>query len=94
MNLQRLPNALEGEVLADAVLAPFEVARMNFARQECEALEQIILSLVIPAIGEDHPISCDMRRHIEQIVSFSGNFCWHHRHIGRMHDAVSAGGNV
>lgn len=90
--------SLEGEILSDAVLDAREMAYMNFARAEFSALENLILGEIIPAFpaegGDEHPLVVDLRRHIEQVITFSGNFCWRHRYLGQMHDAVNVGGAV
>lgn len=80
---------LEGEVLRDAVLTGRDMCSMNFARDECDKLEKNLLALVIPAMGGYHnELACDIARHIEQIRTFSGNFCWRHRHMGASHGVV------
>ena len=44
---------------------------------------------MIPAMGGyDNELACDIARHIEQIRTFSGNFCWRHRHLGASHGVV------
>ena len=59
---------------------------MNFAREECAKLEKILLTFVIPAMGGyDNELACDIARHIEQIRTFSLNFCWKHRYLGASH---------
>lgn len=94
MSFQTLPASItiEAEMLRDATLSPLDMAYMNFAREEHKALEKIILCMVIPATGPNHPVARDLRRHLEQTRTFSGNFCWQHRHLGHMHDAVNVGG--
>ncbi len=79
----------EGEVLRDAVIDARDMCSMNFAREEHRKLEKILLTLVIPAMGGyDNALACDIARHIEQIRTFSGNFCWKHRHLGASHGEV------
>ncbi len=81
--------ALDGEVLSEAVLDAREMCYMNFAREEQKKLEKILLTLVIPAMGGyDNEMACDIARHLEQIRSFSGNYCWSHRHLGASHGVV------
>ncbi|MFJ3075293.1 hypothetical protein [Pseudomonas sp. NPDC087029] len=81
--------ALDGEVLSAAVLDAREMCYMNFAREEHKKLEKILLTLVIPAMGGyDNELACDIARHLEQIQSFSGNYCWRHRHLGASHGVV------
>ncbi|MEE3508153.1 hypothetical protein QN399_18100 [Pseudomonas sp. 10C3] len=74
---------LEGEILSDAVLSVRDMHYMNFAREECIKLEKILLTFVIPAMGGyDNKLACDIARHIEQVRTFSRNFCWEHRYLG------------
>ncbi|WP_459206725.1 hypothetical protein ACSMEV_20355 [Pseudomonas sp. MLB6B] len=81
--------AIDGEVLSEAVLDAREMCYMNFAREEHRRLEKILLTLVIPAMGGYHnELACDIARHLEQIQSFSGNYCWRHRHLGASHRVV------
>lgn len=89
--MNRLPSVaiLEGEVLREAVLEPFEMCQMNFAREEHRKLKQILLTLVIPSIGGyESQVARDIARHLEQIQTFSGNYCWRHRHLGASHGVV------
>ncbi|WP_236299386.1 hypothetical protein [Pseudomonas proteolytica] len=80
---------IQGEVLPDAVLDAREMSYMNFAREEHKKLEKILLTLVIPAMGGyENELACDIARHLEQIQSFSGNYCWRHRHLGASHGVV------
>lgn len=91
MNLQTLPavSVIEGEILREAVLSAQEMCSMSFAREERMKLEKILLTFVIPAMGGyDNELACDIARHIEQIRTFSGNFCWRHRHLGASHGVV------
>lgn len=82
-------HAIEGEVLREAVIDARDMCSMNFAREEHKKLEKILLSFVIPAMGGyDNPLACDIARHVEQIRTFSGNFCWRHRHLGASHGVV------
>lgn len=78
------PHAVEGEVMGDAaVLDARDMCSMNFAREEHEKLSKILLTFVIPAMGGyDNELACDIARHLEQIQTFSGNYCWRHRHVG------------
>lgn len=93
MNRAMQVTPIRGELLRDAALSPKDMAYMNFAREECQKLEVILLRFVVPALGGyENKLACDVARHLEQIKSFTGNFCWKHRHLGRAHDAVSAGG--
>ncbi|AKS06956.1 hypothetical protein [Pseudomonas trivialis] len=76
-------NPLEGELLLSAVLGADDMCSMNFAREECYKLSAILLGKVIPAMGGySNELACDIARHLEQIQTFSGNFCWRHRHLG------------
>jgi len=78
------PEVVEGEIIAEAaVLDGRAMCSMNFARLEHKKLEKILLSQIIPAMGGyDNELACDIARHLEQIATFSGNYCWRHRHIG------------
>ncbi|MBO9551904.1 hypothetical protein [Pseudomonas sp.] len=89
--MNRLPSVaiLEGEVLPEAVLDAHEMCYMNFAREEHQKLEKILLTFVIPALGGyENQMASDIARHLEQIQSFSGNYCWRHRHLGASHGLV------
>ncbi|QPG63696.1 hypothetical protein HFV04_002625 [Pseudomonas sp. BIGb0427] len=91
MILHTLPavKTIEGEILPDAVLDARDICYMNFAREEHRKLETILLTFVIPAMGGyDNELACDIARHIEQIRTFSGNFCFRHRHLGASHGVV------
>ncbi|ENB9664892.1 hypothetical protein D3C81_633770 [compost metagenome] len=89
MNHFPIDATIEGEVLSEAVLDAREMCCMNFARDEHKKLETILLTLVIPALGGyDNELACDIARHLEQIQSFSGNYCWRHRHLGASHGVV------
>ena len=95
MKLQTLPAVVvtEGFVLPDATLEPFEVAQMNFAREEFNKLVTILWPLLDPLLCDDkNVVAADIARHLEQVRSFSGNFCWRHRHVGHMYSAQSVGG--
>ena len=84
---------LEGQILSAATLDAMDVAYLNFAREEHRKLEAILLCQIIPALGGyDNELACDIARHLEQIRSFSGNFCWKHRHLGSSYDALNVGG--
>ncbi|VVM99036.1 hypothetical protein [Pseudomonas fluorescens] len=95
MNLQTLPAivAIEGVILCEAVLDAREICSMNFAREEFNKLVQILWPLLDPLLCcEENSVASDIARHIEQIRISSGNFCWKHRHIGNMHEAMNVGG--
>jgi hypothetical protein len=82
-------NVIEGEILREAVLSADDMCSLNFARAEHQKLEKILLTFVIPAMGGyDNELACEIARHIEQIRTFSGNFCWRHRHLGASHGVV------
>ena len=89
--MNHLPSVaiLEGEVLPEAVLDALEMSQMNYAREEHRKLEEILLTFVIPAMGGyENKMASDIARHLEQIQSFSGNYCWRHRHLGASHGVV------
>ncbi|KJZ43452.1 hypothetical protein [Pseudomonas fluorescens] len=93
MNVQTLPAALtlDGEFLADAILDSRDMAYMNFAREEFNKLVQILWPLLDPLLcHEENVVASDIARHIEQVRSFSGNFCWKYRHLGASHGVVGA----
>lgn len=78
------PQHIEGQVVSQtAVLDGREMCSMNFAREEHDKLSKILLTFVIPAMGGyDNELACDIARHLELIETFSGNYCWRHRHVG------------
>lgn len=87
------PVVIEGEVLGQAVLEPFEMCSMNFAREEFDKLMRILWPLLDPLLcREENTIASDVARHLEQIRSFSGNFCWRHRHVGASYGVVGKAG--
>jgi len=82
-------NEVSGELLTDAILDGDAMCSMNFARLEHRRLSEILLQVVIPAMGGyDNEMACDIARHLEQIQTFSGNYCWKHRHLGASHGEV------
>lgn len=84
---------LEGQILSAATLDAKDVAYLNFAREEHRKLEAILLCQIIPALGGyENELACDIARHLEQIRTFSSNFCWKHRYLGSSHDALKVGG--
>jgi len=91
MNVQTLPATvtIEGEILTDAILDARDMAYMNFAREEFNKLVQILWPLLDPLLcHEENVVASDIARHIEQVRSFSGNFCWRHRHLGASYGVV------
>lgn len=83
-----LAGILEGELVKEAVLADWEMGQQNFARTEFDKLEHLVCQLIIPALGsKTHPVALDIYRHLEQVRTFSGNFCWRHRYLGASQDA-------
>lgn len=78
------PKVAQGEIVADfAVLDARDLCYMNFARLEFDKLAHILTPLIDPLLcRENAGVASDIARHIEQIRSFSGNFCWKHRHVG------------
>lgn len=97
MNLHTLPAtiAIEGEILNDAVIDPRDMASMNFARDEFDKLEKLLWPALDQFMARNETgLGCEIARHLEQIRIFSGNFCWRHRHLGNMHNATKAGGDV
>lgn len=83
---------ITGELLGEARLAPLDVAYMNFAREEFSKLAKILLTQILPALGGyDNELACDIARHLDQVRSFSGNFCWRHRQLGASEGEVGKG---
>lgn len=80
---------IEGDIVRDAVLDGRDMCSMNFAREEHQKLAKILLCQIIPALGGySNELACDIARHLEQIQTFSGNYCWKHRHLGASHGEV------
>ncbi len=83
-----LAGAVDGELVPAAIIPDWEMSYMNFARSEFDSLEHLVCQLIIPALGSNqHPVAQDIYRHLEQVRTFSGNFCWRHRHLGASQDA-------
>ncbi|WP_337157959.1 hypothetical protein [Pseudomonas putida] len=82
----------EQALLEPALLADFEVHHQNQAREDFKKLERILTVMIIPALGQQHPISKDLYAHLENIKLGSQNFCWRHRHIGYSYSANEARG--
>jgi len=87
-----MKSAAQATVLTPALLADFEVHQQNQARDEFKKLERIIVSLIVPAFGQQHPISKDLYAHLENVRLCSQNFCWRHRHLGYSYVANQVGG--
>ena len=83
-NLQKAA-ILEGEVLSEAVLDARAMCSMNFARDEFHKLYALLYPMC--SDHEEGPL-CDIARHLEQVIAFSGNFCWKHRHLGASYGVV------
>lgn len=72
-----------GEMMSDAVLSARDMCYMNFAREEFNNLHRILWPMIEPLLcNKENTVAGDIARHLEQIRSFSGNFCWRHRHLG------------
>ncbi|MDF5890709.1 hypothetical protein P4A93_03570 [Pseudomonas syringae pv. syringae] len=84
------PEVFDGEVMAEsAEIDARDMCSMNFARIEHERLSKILLTFVIPAMGGyDNELACDIARHLENIQTFSGNYCWRYRHLGASYGVV------
>lgn len=81
-------DGMTGELVQDATLNALRMTQMNFAREEYDRLERLILQQILPALGgRTSPIAEDLCRHLEQVRTFSGNFCWRHRAVGAAHVA-------
>lgn len=83
-------DVVQGVVVSEhATLDALDMMYMNFAREEFNKLNRILLPLIEPLLcQEDNTVVCDISRHLEQIRSFSGNFCWKHRDVGASHGVV------
>lgn len=87
-NAIRPLDGMTGELVQDATLNALRMAQMNFAREEYDRLERLILQQILPALGgRISPIAEDLCRHLEQVRTFSGNFCVRHRAVGAAHVA-------
>lgn len=87
--------AVEGQLLQPAVLNAQAMAYMNFAREEHRRLENLVRRLIIPALGGySNDLAKELDLHLEQTRTFSGNFCWSHRHLGASHGVVGQGDDV
>lgn len=84
-------NQATAEVLEPAILADFEMHHQNQARDHFEALERILKTFVIPAIGSDHPMSRELRARMENVKMCSQQFCWRHRHLGYSYSSKEVG---
>jgi hypothetical protein len=82
-----LPNVavLEGELLPEAMLDARDMCSMNFARDEFHKLYALLYPM---CSGHEEGPMCDIARHLEQVITFSGNFCWKHRHLGASYGVV------
>jgi hypothetical protein len=88
MTTEIITASLSGDLLLDPVLTAQDMAYLNFAREEYRKLDLLMHRVVLPALGPyDNPLSNELRVHLEQVRTFSGNFCWRHRAIGEMHMA-------
>lgn len=56
-----MKNTTNQTVLRPALLADFEVHHHNQARDEFKKLERIITNLIIPALGQQHPVSKSLK---------------------------------
>lgn len=95
MNTPSTSPAVEGQLLQPAVLSAQAMAYMNFARDEHRKLEDLVRRLIIPALGGyQNELAKELDRHLEQTRTFSGNFCWRHRHLAASHGVVGQGDDV
>ncbi len=86
-----MKRAVDTAVLRPALLADFEIHHQNQARDDFSKLERIITNLIIPAVGQQHPISKNLYAHMENVRMGTQNFCWQHRHWGYSYSAADAG---
>ncbi|QQE82906.1 hypothetical protein [Pseudomonas putida] len=93
--IAQAPLAREGQLLQPAMLDAQAMAYMNFARLEHRKLEALVRTIVIPMLGGYHnELAKELDRHLEQARTFSGNFCWQHRHLGASYGLVGEGADV
>ncbi|SPO68137.1 hypothetical protein [Pseudomonas sp. JV241A] len=86
---------IEGHLLHPAILDAQAMAYMNFARAEHRKLESLVRTIIIPMLGGyQNELAKELERHLEQARTFSGNFCWQHRHLGASHGVVGEGEGV
>lgn len=84
-----------GQLLKPATLDAQDMAYMNFAREEHRKLESLVRRLIIPALGGySNDLAKELDRHLEQTRTFSGNYCWRHRHLGASHGVVGQGDDI
>lgn len=89
------PRVSDGHLLTPAVLNARDMSYMNFAREEHRKLERLLRQIIIPMLGGyDSDLAKELDRHLEQARTFSGNFCWKHRHLGASHGVVGEGNDV
>ncbi|MEE1923201.1 hypothetical protein V0R50_13095 [Pseudomonas sp. 148P] len=81
----------QSDVLRPALLADFEAHHQNQAREAFKKLERIITTMIIPGLGQQHPISKELYAQLENVKLGSQNFCWKHRHLGYSYSANSVG---
>ncbi len=91
--MNQLPSVapLEGEVLPEAVLDARAMCSMNFVRDEFHKLYALLYPM--RSSHEDGPM-CDVARHLEQVIIFTGNFMWKHRHLGASYGDVGKRADV
>ncbi|MCY1311843.1 hypothetical protein D9M70_622020 [compost metagenome] len=80
-------HVLEGEIVPlEAVIPGWEMAYMNFAREEFQRLEELLRCVVMPGLGGyQNPVCKDLDQYIENVRMCSRNFCWKHRAVGAGH---------
>lgn len=80
---------ISGDLLREPLLNADDMRGLNFARSEYEKLEKLVCQLIVPALGaKSHPAAQEIYAALEHVRVFSGNFCWHHRHVGDGSEAV------
>ncbi|MDP9557849.1 UNVERIFIED_ORG: hypothetical protein J2W65_003497 [Pseudomonas parafulva] len=80
---------LEGKVLPEALIDARDMCSMNFAREEFHKLYALLYPMC--SNHEEGPM-CDIARHLEQVICFSGNVLWKHRHLGASYGEIKSGG--
>lgn len=75
----------DAELLSPVTIDAYEMACMNFARLEFHRLYALLYPMC--SKHSEGPM-CDIARHLEQVIMFSGNFVWKHRHVGASHSVI------
>lgn len=88
MNTVPANRVTDGEVLADVILTPQEMAYMNRARENFKQLDNFVRLEIIPRVGGyQSQLGSDLEALLCNVRDLSGQFCWKHRQVGAMHNA-------